>query len=69
MKFLVYLALLMPLVLFSQTGEEIARLVDNRPEPLDMTSDMTMILTNKKGKTRTMTVHSVLFVIFSVKLS
>ncbi|MCK4579597.1 MAG: hypothetical protein KAU50_12465, partial [Candidatus Marinimicrobia bacterium] len=54
-----FLALLLPLALLAQTGEDIARLIDERPEPEDMVSDMTMTLTSKKGQTRTLQVHSV----------
>ncbi|MFC1480838.1 outer membrane lipoprotein-sorting protein [Candidatus Neomarinimicrobiota bacterium] len=54
-----FFALIMPLMIFAQTGDEIAQLIDDRAEPEDMTSDMTMVLTSKRGKTRTMTVHSV----------
>ncbi len=53
------LMLIAPVMLLAQTGEEIARMIDERAEPKDMTSEMSMLLTSKKGKTRTMTVHSV----------
>lgn len=43
---------------FSQTGLEIAQRVDDRLTPQDMTSSTTMILTNKKGKTRTAKIFS-----------
>ncbi|MFQ6609219.1 MAG: outer membrane lipoprotein-sorting protein [Fidelibacterota bacterium] len=45
--------------LSAQTGYEIAKSVDERPEPKDMKSDMTMILTNSKGQTRTSTLRMV----------
>ncbi|NOZ08072.1 MAG: outer membrane lipoprotein-sorting protein [FCB group bacterium] len=45
--------------LFGQTGYEIAKAVDERKAPLDMTADLKMILTNKRGKTRTNEIRSV----------
>ena len=54
------LILLVPLMLLGQTGLDIARKIDQRAEPTDMVSDMTMILTNKKGQTRTQKIHSVM---------
>ena len=44
---------------FSQTGLEIAQKVDEKQNPKDMKADLTMILTNKKGKTRTSTIRSI----------
>lgn len=38
---------------FCQTGPEIAKMIDEKIEPKDMVSKTTMVLTNKKGKTRT----------------
>jgi len=43
----------------AQTGYDIARMMDEREEPDDMVSDMTMILTSRTGSSRTLTVHSV----------
>ena len=37
---------------FSQTGFEIAKMVDERPTPMDMSNKTEMILTNSKGKSR-----------------
>ena len=37
---------------FSQTGFEIAKMVDERPTPMDMSNKTKMILTNSKGKSR-----------------
>ena len=37
----------------SQTGLEIAKMVDKKPSPKDMSNKTTMVLTNSKGKTRT----------------
>ncbi len=51
--------LLLPIFLFAQTGLEIAEQVDNRKTPKDMTADLSMVLTNKKGNTRTSKIHSV----------
>ncbi|MEC9049828.1 MAG: outer membrane lipoprotein-sorting protein [Candidatus Neomarinimicrobiota bacterium] len=39
--------------LFSQTGYEIAKMVDEAPTPMDMSNKTKMILTNSKGKSRT----------------
>ena len=50
---------LLPLFITAQTGEEIAKLVDERKTPKDMIVDLTMVLTNKKGKTRSSVLHSV----------
>ena len=44
---------------FSQTGLEIAQKVDEKQTPKDIKADLTMVLTNKKGKTRTSTIRSV----------
>ncbi len=45
--------------LFGITGFEIAKAVDERKAPLDMTADLKMTLTNKRGKTRTNEIRSV----------
>ena len=37
---------------FSQTGREIAVMMDESPSPKDMSSQTTMILTNSKGKAK-----------------
>jgi outer membrane lipoprotein-sorting protein len=42
-----------------QTGFEIVQMADNRKEPADISADLTMVLTNAKGKTRTSTIRSV----------
>ena len=39
--------------LFSQSGYEIAQMVDSKPTPKDLSNKTKMILTNSKGKTRT----------------
>ena len=44
--------------LFALSGLELATLVDNRESPKDMKSNMSMILTNKKGKIRTSSIRS-----------
>jgi len=44
---------------FSQTGYEIAQNIDARETPKDMKADLTMVLTNKKGKTRSSTIRSI----------
>ncbi len=45
--------------LSAQTGYEVAKMADERPQPQDMKSDMTMVLTNSKGQTRTSTLRTV----------
>lgn len=54
---LLLLTLASPLA--AQTGYDIARMMDEREEPNDMVTDMTMILTSRTGSSRTLTVHSV----------
>ncbi|UCD37348.1 MAG: hypothetical protein JSW54_11005, partial [Fidelibacterota bacterium] len=44
--------------LAAQTGYDIAKMVDDKKQPDDMVSDMTMTLTSRTGSTRTLTVHS-----------
>lgn len=51
--------LLLSFPLAAQTGNDIARMMDEREQPEDMVSDMTMILTSRTGSSRTLTVHSV----------
>ena len=46
-------------ILFSQTGYEIAKQVNDKSKPKDMKADLRMVLTNKKGKTRTSTIRSI----------
>ncbi len=53
------LLLLLSFPLTAQTGYDIARMMDEREEPNDMVTDMTMILTSRTGSSRTLTVHSV----------
>ncbi len=43
----------------SQTGLEIAKQIDEKQKPKDLKTNLTMVLTNKKGKTRTSTLRSV----------
>ena len=52
MKKLIFIAIIISF-LFGQTGFEIAKMVDEKPSPVDMSNKTSMILTNKKGKTRT----------------
>ncbi|MEE8340631.1 MAG: outer membrane lipoprotein-sorting protein, partial [Candidatus Neomarinimicrobiota bacterium] len=44
---------------FSQTGYDIAKQIDEKTEPKDLKTNLTMVLTNKKGRTRTSTLRSV----------
>ena len=45
--------MLFPILVFSQSGRDIAEMVENRPAPDDLINQTIMILTNSKGKTRT----------------
>ncbi len=57
MKKIILIPVILNIVL-SQTGIEIAKMMDEKPAPKDMTSKTTMMLTNSKGKTRTNTMLS-----------
>lgn len=57
-KYIIFLIILISYV-FGQTGYEIVKKADDRKSPKDMTTDLTMVLTNKRGKTRTSTLHSI----------
>ena len=50
---------LLPLLVFGQTAEELAKAMDERPYPVDMRAELTMTLTNKQGKTRESTIKSI----------
>ena len=52
------IAILAGSVIFGQTGIEIARMMDEKPTPVDMGNKTKMVLTNSKGKTRTNTMVS-----------
>ena len=45
--------MLFPILVFSQSGRDIAEMIKNRPAPDDLFNRTVMILTNSKGKTRT----------------
>ena len=45
--------MLLPILVFSQSGRDIAEMIENRPTPDDLINQTVMILTNSKGKTRT----------------
>ncbi|MDP6168824.1 MAG: outer membrane lipoprotein-sorting protein [Candidatus Marinimicrobia bacterium] len=51
MKYL--FVMMIPMIVFSQSGHEIAEMIDQRPSPKDLTNETEMILTNSKGKVRT----------------
>ncbi|NQV30481.1 MAG: outer membrane lipoprotein-sorting protein [Candidatus Marinimicrobia bacterium] len=53
------LVLILPMGLFAQTGYEIAKAMEDKASPKDMKSYMTMVLTNKQGKTRESTIRSI----------
>ena len=56
---ILFVSLLTAGTVMAQTASEIALQIDQRPEPVDMISDMTMKLTSKTGKTRTLSVHTI----------
>ena len=45
-------------IAFSHTGFEVAQKINHKKKSKDTKADLTMVLTNKKGKTRTSTIHS-----------
>ena len=59
MKEYMSIIILIASLAFSQTGLEIAQKIDEKEKPDDMKADLTMVLTNKKGKTRTSTIRSI----------
>jgi len=59
MNKIISLLVLLASYAFSQTGLEIAKQIDEKQKPKDMKADLTMVLTNKKGKTRTSTIRSI----------
>ena len=59
MKKCISIFVLMASITFSQTGFDIAKQIDEKQQPNDMKTNLTMVLTNKKGKTRTSTLRSV----------
>lgn len=59
MKRLLAFLICIPILGFPQTGDDIARMMDERKKPVDMVTDMTMILTSSRGQTRTLTMHSI----------
>jgi outer membrane lipoprotein-sorting protein len=42
-----------PILIFSQSGRDIAEMIENRPAPNDLINRTVMILSDSKGKTRT----------------
>ena len=46
-------------LLFGLTGDELALQMENRKTPIDFKVDLVMTLINKKGKTRTSSLHSI----------
>jgi len=59
MKKYISIILLLVSYVYSQTGLEIAKQIEEKQKPNDMKADLTMVLTNKKGKTRTSTIRSI----------
>jgi outer membrane lipoprotein-sorting protein len=54
----ILLILILATFVFGQTGSEIAKMMDEKPTPKDMSNKTNMILTNSKGKSRTNTMAS-----------
>lgn len=59
MKKYISIIVLIVSISFSQTGYDIAKQIDEKQQPKDMKTNLTMVLTNKKGKTRTSTLRSI----------
>lgn len=59
MKKYISIFVLITSYVFSQTGLEIAKQIEEKQKPKDMKADLTMVLTNKKGKTRKSTIRSI----------
>lgn len=59
MKKYISLFVLIVCYTYSQTGLEIAKQIEEKQKPKDMKADLTMVLTNKKGKTRVSTIRSI----------
>jgi outer membrane lipoprotein-sorting protein len=59
MKKYISIIVLIVSISFSQTGFDIAVQIDEKQKPNDMKTNLTMVLTNKRGKTRTSTLRSV----------
>ncbi len=57
MKIFIYLCCIS--FAFSLTGGELAKQIDAKPKAKDMKANLTMVLTNKKGKTRTSSIRSI----------
>ncbi len=53
------LLLIIPFGLFAETGYDIIKAMDEKDSPKDIKADMTMILTNKQGKSRKSTIRSI----------
>ena len=51
MKYILFM--MIPMLVFSQSGHEIAEMIDKRPSPKDLTNETEMVLINSKGKART----------------
>ena len=47
------LTILVPIFLYPQSGLEIAKMLDQKPAPKDLSNKTRMVLTNSKGKSRT----------------
>lgn len=44
---------------FALTGDELVRQMENQKTPLDSKANLLMVLTNKKGKTRSSSMRSI----------
>ena len=53
------LIILLTSLIFSMTGEKLSDLMDNRESPKDISSELNMEITNKKGRKRKSKIQSV----------
>ena len=53
------LILLLTSITFSMTGDELSTLMDNRKTPADVSSELNMEITNKKGRKRKSKIKSI----------
>lgn len=48
-----FIAIIIPVAIYSQSGYDIAKMINDRPSPIDLTNKTSMILKDSKGRTRT----------------
>ena len=57
--FFTMLLLTLPMLLLAEAGYDLAKAMEDKASPADMKSNMTMVLTNKVGKTRESSIRSI----------